>query len=55
MPEEGFEIFSPLNSERLGTDVMILKIFSQNNLAKKWRFLPNYRLVLEKNYHNIGF
>jgi hypothetical protein len=29
-----------------GTDVMILKIFSQKNSAKKWRFLLETKLML---------
>jgi hypothetical protein len=32
-----------------GTDVMILKIFSPKNSAKKWRFLLQTKLNFEKN------
>jgi hypothetical protein len=34
-----------------GTDVMI----SPKNLAKVLAFFPNYCMVLQKFYHNIGF
>jgi hypothetical protein len=38
-----------------GTDVMIFKIFSPKNLAKKWRFLMKTKPNFEKIDHNIGF
>jgi hypothetical protein len=38
-----------------GTDVIILKIFLQKNLAKKWRFCSKPLLVFEKYDHDIVF
>jgi hypothetical protein len=40
-----------------GTDVMILKIFSPKNLAKKSAFLTQNKakLCMQNYYHNIGF
>jgi hypothetical protein len=38
-----------------GTDVMIFKIFSPKNLAKKLAFLTQNRAKFLKIDHNIGF
>jgi hypothetical protein len=39
-----------------GTDVMIFKIFSPKNLAKKLAFLTQNKAKFEKKFdHNIGF
>jgi hypothetical protein len=38
-PKRGGPHFGRFFQKSSGTDVMILKIFSPKNLAKKWRFL----------------
>jgi hypothetical protein len=40
---------------RPGTNVMVLLIFFQKNLAKKLRFFKTSTNFSKKNFHNIGF
>jgi hypothetical protein len=61
-PFRALRIFSESKGDRImagdtepGTDVMIFKIFSPKNLAKKWRFLMKTKPNFEKIDHNIGF